>query len=241
MSVRTSPEITTNVSSQLVHGVADRAGGAERRLLDGVHHAHAELGAVAEVVADDVRHERHRHHDLVDAVAASAGPTMCSIIGRLTMGSIGLGALEVRGRSRVPSPPAMMTAFTDSLSLATPRRGRSDPEPTARRADRSRRNDVPARFPGRAPGSGRRRGVAPGPSLPQGRGAPWGSSRRTRSCEQTRPGIAAPQAMTSSKVRAVSDRPVSVEARNAGNATIIPKVPALPLPRDVHALGAPGP
>ena len=38
-------------------------------------------------------------------------PMMCSIIGRLAIGSIGLGALEVSGRSRVPSPPAMMTAF----------------------------------------------------------------------------------------------------------------------------------
>ena len=37
--------------------------------------------------------------------------TMCSIIGALAIGIIGLGALEVRGRSRVPSPPAMMTAF----------------------------------------------------------------------------------------------------------------------------------
>ena len=37
--------------------------------------------------------------------------TMCSIIGRLTSGSIGLGALEVSGRRRVPSPPAMITAF----------------------------------------------------------------------------------------------------------------------------------
>ena len=37
---------------------------------------------------------------------------MCSIIGRLTTGIIGFGALEVRGRSRVPSPPAMITAFT---------------------------------------------------------------------------------------------------------------------------------
>src|SRR5712692_1892231 len=37
--------------------------------------------------------------------------TMCSIIGRLTTGIMGFGALDVRGRSRVPSPPAMMTAF----------------------------------------------------------------------------------------------------------------------------------
>src|SRR5674476_1109050 len=37
--------------------------------------------------------------------------TTCSIIGMLAMGNIGLGWLEVRGRSRVPSPPAMITAF----------------------------------------------------------------------------------------------------------------------------------
>ena len=36
---------------------------------------------------------------------------MCSIIGSLTSGIIGLGAFEVSGRSRVPSPPAMITAF----------------------------------------------------------------------------------------------------------------------------------
>jgi hypothetical protein len=36
---------------------------------------------------------------------------MCSIIGALAMGNIGLGALEVSGRRRVPSPPAMITAF----------------------------------------------------------------------------------------------------------------------------------
>src|SRR4029450_10684355 len=40
--------------------------------------------------------------------------TMCSISGSLTRGIIGLGALEVSGRRRVPSPPAMMTAFTPS-------------------------------------------------------------------------------------------------------------------------------
>ena len=38
--------------------------------------------------------------------------TMCSIIGRLTMGIMGLGMFEVSGRRRVPSPPAMITAFT---------------------------------------------------------------------------------------------------------------------------------
>ena len=39
---------------------------------------------------------------------------MCSIIGRLASGSIGFGAFEVSGRSRVPSPPAMITAFTSA-------------------------------------------------------------------------------------------------------------------------------
>ena len=37
--------------------------------------------------------------------------TMCSIIGALAIGIIGFGALDVSGRRRVPSPPAMMTAF----------------------------------------------------------------------------------------------------------------------------------
>src|SRR4051812_5463609 len=37
--------------------------------------------------------------------------TMCSIIGRLANGIIGLGRFEVSGRRRVPSPPAMITAF----------------------------------------------------------------------------------------------------------------------------------
>src|SRR4051812_1058274 len=37
--------------------------------------------------------------------------TMCSIIGRLARGIIGLGEFDVSGRRRVPSPPAMITAF----------------------------------------------------------------------------------------------------------------------------------
>src|ERR1700677_3200813 len=36
----------------------------------------------------------------------------CSMIGRFATGSMGLGWLAVIGRSRVPSPPAMTTAFT---------------------------------------------------------------------------------------------------------------------------------
>jgi hypothetical protein len=53
---------------QLVAGVTHRAGGAQRRLLGGVDHAHAELGTVAEVAADGVGEEGDRHHDVGDAV-----------------------------------------------------------------------------------------------------------------------------------------------------------------------------
>ena len=44
----------------------------------------------------------------------------CSIIGRLAIGNIGLGAFEVNGRRRLPSPPAMITAFTKRLPLSLP-------------------------------------------------------------------------------------------------------------------------
>ena len=44
----------------------------------------------------------------------------CSMIGRLTTGSSGLGWFAVIGRSRVPSPPAMTTAFIRG-SVLTPR------------------------------------------------------------------------------------------------------------------------
>ncbi|MEZ5137896.1 MAG: hypothetical protein R2711_03750 [Acidimicrobiales bacterium] len=62
----------------------------ERLVLGGVDHLHAELGAIAEVRADLVGEERHRHDDLVDAVLLSR-LTMCSIIGRFASGSIGFG------------------------------------------------------------------------------------------------------------------------------------------------------
>jgi hypothetical protein len=38
--------------------------------------------------------------------------TMCSMHGFPTIGTIGFGWFEVNGRSRVPSPPAITTAFT---------------------------------------------------------------------------------------------------------------------------------
>ena len=47
---------------------------------------------------------------------------MCSMHGLPTIGTIGFGWFEVSGRSRVPSPPAMTTAFirvTSRSALAT--------------------------------------------------------------------------------------------------------------------------
>src|SRR5690554_5802264 len=41
-------------------------------------------------------------------------PTTCSIIGRLTIGSICLGRAFVSGRSRVPKPPTSTTARTSA-------------------------------------------------------------------------------------------------------------------------------
>ena len=53
---------------ELVHGVAHRTGGAERRLLGGVLDADAELGAVPEVGADVVGHEGDGDDEVVEAV-----------------------------------------------------------------------------------------------------------------------------------------------------------------------------
>ena len=55
---------------EVLLGVAHRAGGAERRRLVGVDDLHAVVGAVTELVLDGVGQERHRHDDLVEAVAA---------------------------------------------------------------------------------------------------------------------------------------------------------------------------
>ncbi len=48
---------------------------------------------------------------------------MCSMQGRPTIGTIGFGWFEVRGRKRVPSPPAITTAFTGSSSRHGERTG----------------------------------------------------------------------------------------------------------------------
>ncbi len=43
---------------------------------------------------------------------------MCSMQGLPAIGTIGFGWFEVSGRSRVPSPPAMTTAFIAAPSSA---------------------------------------------------------------------------------------------------------------------------
>jgi len=61
-------------------------------------------------------------------------PRTCSRMGLFPTGTIGFGTLHVRGRSLVPSPPAMTTAFTglhpSGSEIGTDRpRARPHPEP----------------------------------------------------------------------------------------------------------------
>ena len=63
---------------------------------------------------------------------------MCSIIGRLASGIIGLGWLLVSGRSRVPSPPARITAFTRTLLASSARAGPALAQRRPRHAGRTR-------------------------------------------------------------------------------------------------------
>ena len=113
----TSPEITRNVSSSSTEALRTEPAVPSGRVLGGVPHRDAEVGAVAEVVADLVRRGTRRSRRCRRSRARASSVTMCSSIGRLTSGIIGFGWLLVSGRSRVPSPPARMTAFT----LAPPR------------------------------------------------------------------------------------------------------------------------
>ena len=59
---------------------------------------------------------------------------MCSIIGWLASGIIGLGWLLVSGRSRVPSPPARITAFIRAPPRSTAGDSRSARPSAQRRA-----------------------------------------------------------------------------------------------------------
>ena len=60
---------------------------------------------------------------------------MCSMHGLPTIGTIGFGWFDVSGRRRVPSPPAMTTAFTPRTSRRAFQRyaasaARARPKPT---------------------------------------------------------------------------------------------------------------
>ena len=107
---------------ELVGGVAHRPGGAERRLLGGVAHASRRSRSRRRSSRGSGWRGTRRSRRCRRSRAARAASTMCSIIGLLASGIIGFGWLLVSGRSRVPSPPARITAFTtrSPASVATP-------------------------------------------------------------------------------------------------------------------------
>ena len=187
---------------ELVPGVEHRSGRAERRLLGGVDHADAELGAVAEVAADGVGHEGHGDHDVGDAVAGAAGRRRAPSSGRLAIGSIGLGWLEVSGRSRVPSPPAMITAFTMASSLVVP---------TLRRAAAAVGQGPAGRDQVRRTGGDPRQGQARDARRPR---RPRGSAPASRRCRGRagRPG----RRTSSPKVPALPTHSTSIRAGPEG-------------------------
>ena len=113
-----SPEMTRNVSSSVPAASRTEPAVPSGRLLDRVLDVHAERLAVAEVAADRLRQERDGDDDVLEAVVRSSS-RMCSMHGLPTIGTIGFGWFEVSGRRRVPSPPAMTTAFIASRALAS--------------------------------------------------------------------------------------------------------------------------
>src|SRR5215218_9495389 len=68
---------------------------------------------------------------------------MCSMHGLPTIGTIGFGWFDVSGRRRVPSPPAITTALTRSLSHDPP--GRNRVEDARREREREPRPEDPDR------------------------------------------------------------------------------------------------
>src|SRR5687768_15566928 len=56
---------------------------------------------------------------------------MCSMHGLPTIGTIGFGWFEVKGRRRVPSPPAITTALTAPPSPSARSRGGNPVSPTS--------------------------------------------------------------------------------------------------------------
>jgi len=97
---------------KFVDRVEHRSGGPERCLLGRVDETNPELRPVPEIGANRAREKADRHDDLLETVAPEQVHDVLAI-GALAIGSIGLGWLAVSGRSLVPSPPAMITAFTE--------------------------------------------------------------------------------------------------------------------------------
>ena len=101
--------------AQRVLGVLDAAGGAERRLLGGVVQRHAELLAVAEVVADQAGEELHGDDDLVEAVPLEQ-PQDVLHHRPVDHGQQRLG--HVRGQR--PQPGALAAGHDDGLHAGHP-------------------------------------------------------------------------------------------------------------------------
>ena len=96
---------------QLAGDVGDAAAGAQRLVLGDVLDLQAELGAVAELDSNTPA-----LYDVPSTTCSMPASAMRDSRwvrnGRPAVGSIGLGAESVNGRSRVPWPPTRTTAST---------------------------------------------------------------------------------------------------------------------------------
>ena len=102
---------------ELVGGEADRAGRAERRLLDRVRDVDAERVAVAEVAADRLRQERDRDDDVVEAVRAQ----QLEDVLHARLADDRHHRLRLVRRQR-PQPRALAAGHDDGFHVATSRR-----------------------------------------------------------------------------------------------------------------------
>ena len=118
---------------ELVHGVADRAGRAERLLLGGVDHPHAELGAVAEVGADVVGQEGDGDDDLVEAVLLQQ---LDDVLHHRPVGQRQHRLGGVRGER--PQAGALAAGHDHGLHVVEPTRGTPGPARPARQRLRGR-------------------------------------------------------------------------------------------------------
>ncbi len=111
MSVRTSPEITRKRSAS-----SSRALSTEPAVPSGVSSVAYTMRTPSSEPSPKYVRTAFAMNATVTTISSipwrRSSLTTCSIMGRLAMGSMGFGWLDVRGRSLVPSPPAMITAFT---------------------------------------------------------------------------------------------------------------------------------